>query len=474
MAMEDATLVKRTQDLFILRAKVGGKEFPLHGEMLVGREAECSIPLDSGHISRYHAKINVSGNSVYIEDLQSTNGTFVNGIKTKGRIKLSVGDEINFDDIFFRLASSASGNEDQTALAAKRYTHDNDRVAQPLKPVVANDAVPNDVVPHEPSDLVPQEIVPKATAPKPVAPTPIRPSIVTAEPALKQQKTGEYPGEATADSPPFPKADDIDLENPLLSRRALAEEPDFEKHLEERFGELDALMDASEQSRSSASMTGADLAQEDIPLPERASSAEPAVPMDPAAEESRIAVDPAHTPPAQDADRTQLLSASQLDYFIERHRHDQELIIGKGPRLIVTTAPLRGKLFSLTDFPTGSSLQIGRDPNAEIYLNDKTISTDHARITKTDDSYFLVATHAKNGMSINGVSGNRVHLNHNDKIQIGRTELVFKTDTGADDAAMRTPTPDTSHNSGQGRRYSMVITIIALIVLVGAIVATSR
>lgn len=427
--MEDATLIKRIDTPFILRAKANGEEFPLRGEMLVGREAECAIPLNSGHISRYHAKINVSHNGIYIEDLQSTNGTSVNGRKIKGRVKLSVGDEVGFDDLYFKVTSATPSDAGKTALSSQR------RIA--------------------PED--------DSTRPMPKAVTPIRPSLVAVDAVKVPADAPAQQGEAQAH---FPKADDIDLERPLSSRHALAGDPDFEKHLEQRFSELDALIDldldegsvnrtVSEQEKPKPSV--------DAPLPRV--SANDALASEPTPQDL-----PATTEKAPE-EHTQILSTVQLDQFIERHRHDHDINIGSGPRLIVTTAPLRGKLFSLNGHASGTSLQLGREPGAEIYLNDLTISTDHARITKTPLEFILTATHAKNGLQVNGISQTRVSLQHNDRIQIGRTELVFKTDEGANESKQIDVGDPLV--KGQGRSYSLVITLIALIVLVGAIVATA-
>lgn len=373
MAMEDATLIKRGNQSFVLRALANGEEYILQGEMLVGREIECAIALNSGHISRYHAKINVSPNGVYIEDLHSTNGTFVNGQKIKGRIRLAVGDEVAFDDITFRLTSNASGSAADTLMSARRH---------------------------------PIQEYPQAVPNRPAPPKPVRPSLVANRQEFK----------------------------PDLSR-------------------VDELLN----SAPAPAVAPARPRQEDPPMRPTAVEA-------PATRPDFEAPD--------NSEHTQMLSAAQLDRLVERSRMDQDLNVGSGPRLIVMTAPLRGKLFELQVTATGTNLQIGRDPNAEICLNDKTISNDHARLAKTADGYLLTATHAKNGILINGVPKSRAYLNHNDKIQIGRTELMFKTDeneqTGSsfvDPAAM---------DGVRMRRYSIAITLVALVVLVTALFATSR
>ena len=84
--IDDATLMQPTNVTsgYILRSLEEGVEYPVNvREVLIGREVECQVPLRAGHVSRYHAKITLTANAAYIEDLQSTNGTFVNGKKSR-------------------------------------------------------------------------------------------------------------------------------------------------------------------------------------------------------------------------------------------------------------------------------------------------------------------------------------------------------------------------------------------------------
>jgi DNA-binding winged helix-turn-helix (wHTH) protein len=50
------------------------------GEFVAGRDEECSVVIDASTVSRRHAKIVVRAGSITIEDLESTNGTRVNGM----------------------------------------------------------------------------------------------------------------------------------------------------------------------------------------------------------------------------------------------------------------------------------------------------------------------------------------------------------------------------------------------------------
>ena len=116
-SMNENTLIQDKSSGYCLRSLKTGEEFPLQQEMLVGREVECQITLDSGHISRYHAKLTLAPDGgVVVEDLRSTNGTFINGRRISAPQTLALGDEIRFHEQAFRLVSTKdeSGAADAT------------------------------------------------------------------------------------------------------------------------------------------------------------------------------------------------------------------------------------------------------------------------------------------------------------------------------------------------------------------------
>lgn len=72
------------------------------GASTIGRESDNVIQIFHETISRYHAKIYNLPNSCEIEDLNSTNGTFVGGLKIK-KASLQNQDEIKLGDVRLRL-----------------------------------------------------------------------------------------------------------------------------------------------------------------------------------------------------------------------------------------------------------------------------------------------------------------------------------------------------------------------------------
>jgi pSer/pThr/pTyr-binding forkhead associated (FHA) protein len=81
--------------LRFISGKYQGGEFPLrpNREIVVGRSSDLDMVLVEDMVSRKHAKIVTDDRSVSIQDLGSTNGTFVNGEKIR-TIRLKEGDRI--------------------------------------------------------------------------------------------------------------------------------------------------------------------------------------------------------------------------------------------------------------------------------------------------------------------------------------------------------------------------------------------
>lgn len=80
-----------------------GGSYPLDAVTTLGRDVNNGIVLDDPFASAEHAVLTYRGRSWFIEDLSSTNGTFVNGVPVQGLGPLGFGDEIQVGEIRFRL-----------------------------------------------------------------------------------------------------------------------------------------------------------------------------------------------------------------------------------------------------------------------------------------------------------------------------------------------------------------------------------
>ena len=75
--------------------RLGDKLLPLHaGENIIGRDPDSVIVIDSPDVSRHHARLIVSDDTVTLEDLESKNGTFVAGKPVTSSTIVRDGDEI--------------------------------------------------------------------------------------------------------------------------------------------------------------------------------------------------------------------------------------------------------------------------------------------------------------------------------------------------------------------------------------------
>ena len=71
------------------------KEFELiKSEIIIGRDDSADVTIPASAVSRRHARLMLEGENYMLEDLGSSNGTFLNGEKLAGRRSLKPGDKI--------------------------------------------------------------------------------------------------------------------------------------------------------------------------------------------------------------------------------------------------------------------------------------------------------------------------------------------------------------------------------------------
>lgn len=75
----------------------------INDRLTVGRGDDNDLRISDGHVSRHHARLEVVNDTVWVRDLTSSNGTFVNGERLVGTWRLFHGDEITFDESRYQL-----------------------------------------------------------------------------------------------------------------------------------------------------------------------------------------------------------------------------------------------------------------------------------------------------------------------------------------------------------------------------------
>src|SRR5438067_1452099 len=63
-------------------------------QWIIGRSAECDLVLDQPGVSVRHCRLTETASAVVLEDLGSTNGTFVNGVQVTSPVRVARGDHI--------------------------------------------------------------------------------------------------------------------------------------------------------------------------------------------------------------------------------------------------------------------------------------------------------------------------------------------------------------------------------------------
>lgn len=101
----DSKKVEKHPSLIVLEGLYVGEVFQLTEQVtILGRDRNTNITIMEDGVSRQHARLELSGENVFIQDLGSTNGTLVNGEKIQARVEISDGDKIQMGDILMKFS----------------------------------------------------------------------------------------------------------------------------------------------------------------------------------------------------------------------------------------------------------------------------------------------------------------------------------------------------------------------------------
>lgn len=112
---------------------------------------------------------------------------------------------------------------------------------------------------------------------------------------------------------------------------------------------------------------------------------------------------------------------------IDESESVREVSSADGPVLVVRKGHEVGERFYV-DRPR---LSIGRDPAADVFLNDVTVSRRHAVVTLSGDEVAIEDAGSLNGVYVNGVCVDKAILRDGDGVQVGTFQMIFLSGKGA-------------------------------------------
>lgn len=90
--------------LVATRGPLEGAQFPIEAEGLtLGRDPDCTVVLDDSNVSRYHARLVFHNAAIWVQDVGSRNGVFLNEKRVVRHKQLSPGDELVIGEHVFTL-----------------------------------------------------------------------------------------------------------------------------------------------------------------------------------------------------------------------------------------------------------------------------------------------------------------------------------------------------------------------------------
>jgi pSer/pThr/pTyr-binding forkhead associated (FHA) protein len=114
--------------------------------------------------------------------------------------------------------------------------------------------------------------------------------------------------------------------------------------------------------------------------------------------------------------------AYQIDETGELRPVDLERVAGEGATLVIRSGGGRaGEVFSVS----GERMTIGRSPDAEVFLDDVTVSRNHALLVRRGDGLYIDDLGSLNGTYVNRRRIESHKLVNGDELQVGKYKLTY-------------------------------------------------
>jgi len=104
--------------LEIVEGPGAGKQYDIDRPVVIGRDDTADLVIDDSQASRRHARIEPTGHGAVVEDMGSTNGTFINDNELHGRAELGPDDELLIGVTVMQVRTSADVQRQPSAVRA--------------------------------------------------------------------------------------------------------------------------------------------------------------------------------------------------------------------------------------------------------------------------------------------------------------------------------------------------------------------
>ncbi len=108
-----------TWKLQAITGEITGQEISIDRDMLVGRHQDADVLLQAAEISRRHAALLLKDQLLWVQDLNSSNGTFINDIRIEQEKQLHNGDIVQFASFKFSVLAPVQEIEDLPEIEAE-------------------------------------------------------------------------------------------------------------------------------------------------------------------------------------------------------------------------------------------------------------------------------------------------------------------------------------------------------------------
>jgi pSer/pThr/pTyr-binding forkhead associated (FHA) protein len=126
--------------------------------------------------------------------------------------------------------------------------------------------------------------------------------------------------------------------------------------------------------------------------------------------------------PADEQGGDQTTITYKIDETGEMKAVDLEQVVAEGAALVIRSGGGRGgESFGIE----GERVTIGRSPDADVFLDDVTVSRNHALVVRRRDGLYIDDLGSLNGTYVNRRRIESHKLHHGDELQIGKYKLTY-------------------------------------------------